>query len=127
MDKHTYEKYKRQVENDLRNYPYWLIAMETPNLGYPTRWGEIGQGGYNGTSTVETDMLKDMERKWKVEVISRVLNCLDSKSKTIIEEWYFRDTMTREQIQEEIGLDKNRFYHLRNRTLKKFMIAIGYI
>lgn len=122
-----YEKYKRQVENDLKNYPYWLISMETPNLGNPIRWGKTGQGGYNGISTVEEDMLKDMERKWKVEVITKVLKNLDSTSKTIIEEWYFRDNNSRDHLLKELNIDKNKFYYYRNRALRKFMVAIGYI
>ncbi len=39
MNKKIYERYKKNVENDLRNYPYWLLAIETPGLGSPNRWG----------------------------------------------------------------------------------------
>ncbi len=35
--------------------------------------------------------------------------------------------MTREEIQESLSLDKNKFYYFRNRTLKKFMAALNYI
>ncbi|ABS41326.1 nitroreductase [Clostridium botulinum] len=127
MNKKNYEKYKKNVENDLRNYPYWLLAIETPGLGSPNRWGEINQNKYNHTSTVEEDMLRDMEKSWKVDVITKVLGQLDPTSKKIIEEWYFRDIMTREEIQESLNLDKNKFYYYRNRTLKKFMAALNYI
>ncbi|MBO0537925.1 nitroreductase [Clostridium botulinum] len=127
MNKKVYEKYKKNVENDLRNYPYWLLAIETPGLGAPNRWGQVSQSGYFKTSTVEEDMIKDMERRWKVDVITKVLKNLDNESKKIIEEWYFRDIMTREEIQESLNLDKNKFYYFRNRTLKKFMAALNYI
>ncbi|ACQ54819.1 nitroreductase [Clostridium botulinum] len=128
MNKKIYERYKKSVENDLRNYPYWLLAIETPGLGSPNRWGQIKQqNGYSHTSTVEEDMLRDMEKSWKVDVITKVLGQLDPKSKKIIEEWYFRDIMTREEIQVSLNLDKNKFYYYRNRTLKKFMAALNYI
>ncbi|NEZ80613.1 nitroreductase [Clostridium botulinum] len=127
MNKKIYERYKKSVENDLRNYPYWLLAIETPGLGSPNRWGQIKQNGYSHTSTVEEDMLRDMEKSWKVDVITKVLGPLDPKSKKIIEEWYFRDIMTREEIQVSLNLDKNKFYYYRNRTLKKFMAALNYI
>lgn len=128
MNKKIYEKYKKNVENDLRNYPYWLLAIETPGLGSPNRWGQIKQkNGYSHTSTVEEDMLRDMEKSWKVDVITKVLGQIDPTSKKIIEEWYFRDIMTREEIQESLSLDKNKFYYFRNRTLKKFMAALNYI
>ncbi|GAA0082443.1 MULTISPECIES: hypothetical protein [Clostridium] len=127
MNKKIYERYKKNVENDLRNYPYWLLAIETPGLGSPNRWGQIKQNGYSHTSTVEEDMLRDMEKSWKVDVITKVLGQIDPTSKKIIEEWYFRDIMTREEIQESLSLDKNKFYYFRNRTLKKFMAALNYI
>ncbi|WP_434302582.1 nitroreductase [Clostridium botulinum] len=128
MNKKIYERYKKSVENDLRNYPYWLLAIETPGLGSPNRWGQIKQqNGYSHTSTVEEDMLRDMKKSWKVDVITKVLGQLDPKSKKIIEEWYFRDIMTREEIQVSLNLDKNKFYYYRNRTLKKFMAALNYI
>ncbi|NFB32674.1 nitroreductase [Clostridium botulinum] len=127
MNKKIYERYKKSVENDLRNYPYWLLAIETPGLGSPNRWGQIKQNRYSHTSTVEEDMLRDMEKGWKVDVITKVLGQLDPKSKKIIEEWYFRDIMTREEIQVSLNLDKNKFYYYRNRTLKKFMAALNYI
>ncbi|NFJ83920.1 nitroreductase [Clostridium botulinum] len=126
MDKKIYERHKKSVENDLRNYPYWLLAIETPGLGSPNRWGQV-KSGYFKTSTVEEDMLRDMKKSWKVDVITKVLGQLDPKSKKIIEEWYFRDIMTREEIQESLNLDKNKFYYYRNRTLKKFMAALNYI
>ncbi|MHB9943603.1 nitroreductase [Clostridium sporogenes] len=127
INKKIYERYKKNVENDLRNYPYWLLAIETPGLGSPNRWGQIKQNGYSHTSTVEEDMLRDMEKSWKVDVITKVLGQIDPTSKKIIEEWYFRDIMTREEIQESLSLDKNKFYYYRNRTLKKFMAALNYI
>ncbi len=104
-----------------------MLAIETPGLGSPNRWGQIKQNGYSHTSTVEEDMLRDMEKSWKVDVITRVLGQIDPTSKKIIEEWYFRDIMTREEIQESLSLDKNKFYYFRNRTLKKFMAALNYI
>ncbi|MBY6897993.1 nitroreductase [Clostridium botulinum] len=128
MNKKIYERYKKSVENDLRNYPYWLLAIETPGLGSPNRWGQqVNQSGYFKTSTVEEDMIKDMERRWKVDIITKVLKHLDPTSKTIIEEWYFRDNNSREELLKELNIDKNKFYYYRNRALKKFMVAIGYL
>ncbi len=130
IDKRLYENAKKRVESDLRNYPYWLIAAETPNLGYPTKWGTAMEKStlpWENNSYVEKSVLDDMEKKWKVHIITKVLNILDANSKKIVEEWYFRDTTVREEIQDELNLDKNKFYYYRNRALKKFMIALGYI
>lgn len=128
LDKKKYEEVKKKVESDLRNYPFWLIAIEASGLGYPTRWGiNNSTGAFKSGSHVEQSMLEDIERKGKVDVITRVLSKLDNKSKAIIEEWYFRDTANREDILKELNIDKNKFYYFRNRSLKKFMVALGYI
>lgn len=103
------------------------MSIETPGLGSPNRWGQVSQSGYFKTSTVEEDMIKDMERRWKVDIITKVLKHLDPTSKTIIEEWYFRDNNSREELLQELNIDKNKFYYYRNRALKKFMVAIGYL
>ncbi len=95
------------------------MAIETPGLGAPNRWGQqVNQSGYFKTSTVEEDMIKDMERRWKVDIITKVLKHLDPTSKTIIEEWYFRDNNSREELLKELNIDKNKFYYYRNRALK---------
>lgn len=129
LERKAYEKAKKYVENDLRDYPYWLIAIETPNLGYPTKWGvTIEKSSLPWErSYVEKNVLDDMEKRWKVDVITKVLSKLDKKSKKIIEEWYFRDTSNREEILRELEIDKNKFYYYRNRALKKFMIVLGYV
>jgi ArpU family phage transcriptional regulator len=129
IDKKKFEKAKSKIENDLKNYPYWLIAIETPNLGYPTKWGVITEKSTLPweRSYVEKDALDDIEKRWKVDVITKVLSKLDDKSKKIIEEWYFRDTTTREELLEQLQLDKNKFYYYRNRALGNFMVALGYI
>lgn len=128
IDKNKYEHIKKCVEDDLRSYPYWLIAIEAPGLGYPTNWSSIKEKSNNfNYSFVESSVLGDFERTRKVEIITQVLTKLDKESKKIIEEWYFRDTTNREELEKELGLDKNKFYYFRNRTLKKFMIALGYI
>ncbi|MBN3360476.1 nitroreductase [Clostridium sporogenes] len=127
VNRKMFKKYKRNVENDLRNYPYWLLAIETPGLGSPNRWGQVSQHSYSKISTVEEDMLKDMEKRWKVDVITKVLTLLLPTSKKIIEEWYFRDGIKREELLKELDIDKNKFYFYRDIALEKFMVSLGYI
>lgn len=124
----TEKEARKRIEEDLKNYPYWLIAIETPNLGSPVRWDLMkGNNTFSGGSSVEISAFEEMRRQWKVNVITGVLSKLDSKSKQIIEEWYFRDTINREELEKEVGVDKNKFYYLKNRALNKFMISLGYI
>ncbi|KOC32538.1 nitroreductase [Clostridium botulinum] len=125
-DKKIFNKYKKRIESDLRSYPFWLIAIECPNLGYPTRWGNEGSSNTPG-SFVESSAFDDMERQWKVNAITKVLEMLDSKSKELIEKWYFRDTYSREELLQEMGIDKNKFYYYRDRALRKFMVSLNYI
>lgn len=128
VDKKKFKKYKNKVEDDLRSYPYWLIAIETPNLGYPTRWGgEVTTGNNMMHSFVEENAFDDIEKERKVNTITKVLRILDSKTKELIEKWYFRDMYTRNELLRELNIDKNKFYLYRDRALEKFMIALKYI
>lgn len=125
-----FKKYKKAVEHDLRNYPYWLIAVETPELGYPTKWNvkiEKTSLPWENGSSVENSVLEDIRIRNKVNIITSILTKLDANSKKIIEEWYFRDTSTQEELMKELDIDKNKFYYYRNRSLKKFMIALRYV
>jgi hypothetical protein len=125
-----FKKYKKAVEYDLKNYPYWLIAVETPELGYPTKWNvkiEKSSLPWENGSSVENNVLEDIRIRNKVNIITSILTKLDSNSKKIIEEWYFRDTSTQEELMKELDIDKNKFYYYRNRSLKKFMIALRYV
>lgn len=116
-DRKNNDKAKCEIEEDLRNYPYWLIAIETPVVFYSTR----------NDSTKEKNVIEDLTKRRKVEIITKVLDRLDNKSKIIIEKWYFKDSSTREQLLSELEIDKNKFYYLKNRALDKFMIALEYI
>lgn len=129
MDKENsnYEKAKKETEKVLRNYPYWLIASEAPNLGYPTRWNIKEKSSTVFSNSIENQVINDIERQRKVNVVTEVMKRLDTKSHKIIEEWYFRDTYTREELLKELDMDKHKFYNYKNRALKKFMIALGYI
>ncbi|WP_187291568.1 nitroreductase [Clostridium novyi] len=126
-DKKIFNKYKKRVESDLRNYPFWLIAIESKGLGYPTRWGGESKSKSISNSFLEDEALNDIEKERKVNCITEVLSKLDLSSKKIIEEGYFRDTYTREELQREMRLNKNKFYYFKNRALKKFMVALSYI
>ncbi|MCD3217798.1 nitroreductase [Clostridium botulinum C] len=127
VDKKKFTRFKKKVEDDLRSYPYWLIAIETPNLGYPTRWGGEASTGNNINSFVEENAFDDIEKERKVNTITKVLRILDSKTKELVEKWYFRDMYTRSELLRELNIDKNKFYLYRDRALEKFMIALKYI
>ncbi|CAG7841170.1 hypothetical protein CLOHAE12215_02594 [Clostridium haemolyticum] len=127
VDKKRFIKFKKKVENDLKSYPYWLIAIESTGLGYPTRWSGEATTGNSINSFVEENVIDDIEKERKVNCITGVLARLDKNSKKIIEEGYFRDIYTREQLQQELGLNKNKFYYFKNRALEKFMVALSYI
>ncbi|KOA86399.1 nitroreductase [Clostridium botulinum] len=126
VDKNIFTKFKKKVENDLKNYPYWLIAIESTGLGYPTRWSGEASSKTN-VSFIEENVIDDIEKERKVNCITGVLERLDNNSKKIIEEGYFRDTYNREELQQELGLNKNKFYYFKNRALEKFMVALNYI
>ncbi|KEI02892.1 hypothetical protein [Clostridium botulinum] len=127
LDKKISNRLKKKVENDLKNYPFWLIALESTGFGYPTRWSAEASTVKNNSSLLEESVLKDLEKERKVNVITNVLPRLDNISKELVEKWYFRDSYSRDEILKVLKMSKNKFYLYRDRALKKFMIALEYI
>ncbi|MDM0881689.1 DUF1492 domain-containing protein [Clostridium perfringens] len=117
---------KKLVEEDLENYPLWLINTELPGLGSATDWTKVYTKISSPGSYIEGIVVRDEEIKRKVEIITGVLMFLNPLQKQLVEEWYFRDMKRRDQILKELMISEGTFYRERNKALKKFIIALGY-
>ncbi|EDT26039.1 DUF1492 domain-containing protein [Clostridium perfringens] len=117
---------KKLVEEDLENYPLWLINTELPGLGSATDWTKVYTKISSPGSYIEGIVVRDEEIKRKVEIITGVLMFLNPLQKQLVEEWYFRDMKCRDQILKELMISEGTFYRERNKALKKFIIALGY-
>ncbi|EGT4144240.1 DUF1492 domain-containing protein [Clostridium perfringens] len=117
---------KKLVEEDLENYPLWLINTELPGLGSATDWTKVYTKISSPGSYIEGIVVRDEEIKRKVEIITGVLMFLNPLQKQLVEEWYFRDMKCRNQILKELMISEGTFYRERNKALKKFIIALGY-
>ncbi|EOU2127430.1 DUF1492 domain-containing protein [Clostridium perfringens] len=117
---------KKLVEEDLENYPLWLINTELPGLGSATDWTKVYTKLSSPGSYIEGIVVRDEEIKRKVEIITGVLMFLNPLQKQLVEEWYFRDMKCRDQILKELMISEGTFYRERNKALKKFIIALGY-
>lgn len=120
------KKVKKLVEEDLENYPLWLINTELPGLGSATDWTKVYTKLSSPGSYIEGIVVRDEEIKRKVEIITGVLMFLNPLQKQLVEEWYFRDMKCRDQILKELMISEGTFYRERNKALKKFIIALGY-
>ena len=120
------ENVRKLVEEDLSNYPFWLLSERMPGLGSPTHWDKKG---YSGTSSVEYSLINDERIAWKIKIIELVIHTLDERSKKIIETRYFRDRddFCIIEIIEELNISKTTLYALRNRALDKFAVALRYM
>lgn len=93
--------YKKQVERDLKEYPYLLIAVDAGGLGYPTRYDIVKDVKHPSDvkeSFVENCVISEEENKIKVDKITRALELLNRVEKDIIEECYFRNIYTNQEI-----------------------------
>ena len=117
---------KKLVEEDLENYPLWLINTELPGLGSATDWTKVYTKISSPGSYIEGIVVRDEEIKRKAEIITGVLMFLNPLQKQLVEEWYFRDMKCRDQILKELMISEGTFYRERNKALKKFIIALGY-
>lgn len=124
FDRKQYIKKKKAVEETLREYPYYLISLEVPNLGSPTRWDKVKVRGITPSGSVAERYVIDIEvTKATVNKIEKVLDLLDQESKTIIELSYFRDTYDVDEIIDKLSISRAKFYRLKNKALAKFILA----
>lgn len=121
---------KKKIENDLREYPFLLIAVDAGGLGYPTNHEIVKDVKHPSTmkgSFVESCVIDEEYNKKKVDKITRALELLDITEKEIVEECYFRNTYTNQQIISNMCISKAKFYKVKNDSLRKIAISLGYL
>lgn len=126
INKELYKKIKKEVENDLRNYPYYLISVETPGLGSAIRPDVIIDKNLSPSDPVGKSVVDIEYKKALVNAVGFVYDRLDTVSQRIIECCYFRDDITVSEVREELKIDKNKYYKLKENALYKFAMGIGY-
>lgn len=127
INEEKYKKFKRQVEDDLEKYYYYLISIETPGLGQATRWDKVYEKSNTPSDRVSKAVIDDEYKRILVNAIDNVYDRLDEKSKRIIEEYYFKGNIIRaEEVMAELKINKSRYYELKKISLYKFMIGLGY-
>ncbi|WP_279022279.1 MULTISPECIES: nitroreductase [Clostridia] len=122
--------YKKQVERDLKEYPYLLIAVDAGGLGYPTRYDIVKDVKHPSDvkeSFVENCAISEEENKIKVDKITRALELLNRVEKDIIEECYFRNIYTNQEIIKNLFINKNKFYKIKSNAVRKIAISLGYL
>lgn len=127
VDKFIYNELKKKTEQCLRNYPFYIIAIETPGLGETTRWDIIKSKTNAVNSPTESTAIADEYKSNIVNAIEYVLDKLDKCSKRIIECTYFREDVEQDELLDELLIDKGKYYRLRKKALEKFMIVLGYL
>lgn len=96
-----YKKIIAAVEVELRNYPFYLIAIENNHT-------------------------REEMNKSIVSAIKSTYEKLDEESKKIIEDTYFKENFNREDIIRDLRINKNKYYTLKKNALNKFSIALGF-
>lgn len=116
-----------KVESDLMKYPDWLTFTEVGGLGSPSHFGVEGiKPTFRGSSSVETEALRDRETEIKIAIIEKVYDRLHGEMKDIIEYRYFQQYETYEVMRIR-KIKKWRYYDLKDRALECFARALGYI
>lgn len=126
MNKEIYNKIKKEVENDLRNYPYYLISIETPGLGSAVRPDVIIDKNLSPSDPVGKSIVDNEYKRALVNAVGYVYDKLDSSSKRIIECSYFRDDICMNEVMDELRIDKNKYYKLKNNAIYKFAMGLCY-
>lgn len=127
IDEKKYKIFKKEVEDKLQKYYYYLISLETPGLGQATRWDQVFEKSNQPSDPVSKVVVDDEYKRILVNAIENVYDRLDVKSQEIIKQCYFEDNLERpEEVMKKLGISKNRYYELKKISLYKFMIGLGY-
>lgn len=126
IDKQLYRRIKKEVEEDLRNYPYYLISVETPGLGAAIRPDIVIYKSSSPSDPVGKAVINDEYKRILVNAVGYVYDKLDVNSKRIIQSSYFQDDIAVNEVIAELKIDKNRYYKLKNNAIFKFAIGLGY-
>lgn len=127
INEDCYRKFKRQVEDDLEKYSYYVISIEMEGLGAATRWDKIYSKNIHPSDPVGQKAIDDEYKMILVKAIESIYDRLDDKSKMIIRNYYFEGNIIKpDEVMEELQITKNRYYELRKIALYKFMIGLGY-
>lgn len=126
MNKEIYNKIKKEVENDLRNYPYYLISIETPGLGSAVRPDVVIDKNLSPSDPVGKSIVDNEYKRALVNAVGYVYDKLDVSSKRIIECSYFRDDICMNEVMYELRIDKNKYYKLKNNAIYKFAMGLCY-
>lgn len=127
VDEKKYKRFKKQVEDKLEKYYYYLISIESPGLGQPTQWDKVYTKSNSPQDPVSNVVVEDEYKRILVNAIENVFDRLDGECKKIIEEYYFKGNVNKpDDIIDKLRLSKNRYYELKKLSLYKFMIGLGY-
>ena len=124
INNEEYKILRKKTEKKLREYPYYLMSIEMPDLKGGVSFGEVSSKTNKFSSSVENSVMDLEYMKSIVKAIDYVLDRLDDCSRRIIETAYFRDDVDKEDVQDELMIDRNRYYRLKKKALEKFMIVL---
>ena len=108
---------RKQLEKDLENFPVWLIKYD---IEESQTWEELNK-------TIKNTAIDNIEIKKKMEKITKVLSFQDQETQKIINEYYFKNLKSREEIIKELNISKNYFYRVKNKALIKLALALGHM
>lgn len=127
IDKNKFKIYKEKIEDKLKKYPFYLVALEMPGLGIPTLPNNIISKSNIPSDPVADAIIDDEYKKNLVNKINYVYDKLNSNSKRIIECSYFMDdVISNDEVIEELSINKNKYYELKKDALCKFGMVLGY-
>jgi DNA-directed RNA polymerase specialized sigma subunit len=128
INENCYKRFKRQVEDDLEKYSYYVISIEAAGLGEATRWDKVYTKSNHPSDPVSTKIIDDEYKRILVSAIEYVYDKLDPKSKRIIQCCYFEGNVTSQnELTKMLNISKTRYYELKKIALYKFMIGLGYL
>lgn len=120
---------KKKVEEELREYPYKLMSLEISGLGTAINPAIKIEKYKHPSDAIANELVnKEMTEK-RVHVIEWVYEeKLTPEQKRIVQAYYFEDNVTKpNEIIAELMISKSTYARIKNDSLIKFALALGYM
>lgn len=125
LNRELFSKVKPLIESKLKDYPYYQMSIEMPGLGSAIPPNQIIYKSNSPSDPVAGEMVMLEYRRTVVNAVNFAYDKLDKDSKYIIDNAYFNNISSREEVIETLKISKNKYYKIKNNALYRFGVAFG--
>ena len=119
---------KRELEEELREYPYKLMSLEISGLGTVCNLEKIADKHKHPSDAIARAIGNEEINEKRLNAIEWVYERLSKEQKRIVQACYFEgDTTKPSEVIEELKISQSTYQRMKKESLRKFAITLSYI